>query len=90
MVTTRNSQKNSVNFNAEASFLLDELRLILNSTKHMTNAYGDIRKYVHKKPACYNICKISTGSKYANYNTSVKEELVTNNTITKGGKAFAF
>ena len=90
MVTTRNSHKDSVNSNAEASLLLDELRLILISTRHMTNTYDDILKYVHEKPACYNICKKSTGSKCAHYNTSVKGKLMTNNTINKGGKAFAF
>jgi hypothetical protein len=90
MVTTKNSQQDSVNSNAEASLLLDKLRLVLSSTRHLTSAYGDMLKYVHEKPPCYNKCKKSTDGKCANYTKRLKGELMTNNAITKGGKAFAF
>jgi hypothetical protein len=90
MVTTRNSHQESINSNAEASLLLDKLRLILNSARHMTSAYGDMLKYVHEKPACYNICKKGTGAKCVNYKKRLKGELMTNNETIQGGKAFAF
>jgi hypothetical protein len=57
MVTTRNLHQDNANSNAEESLLLDKTRLILSSTKHMTSSHVDMLKYVHEKPACYNICK---------------------------------
>ena len=90
MVTTRNSHQDTVNSNAEASLLLDKLRLVLSSTRHLTSAYGDMLKYVHEKPPCYNKCKKSTECKCANYTKRLKGELMTNTAITMGGKAFAF
>lgn len=90
MVTTRNLHKDSVNSNAEASLLLDKLRLVLISTRHLTSANGDMLKYVHEKPHCYNICKKGTDGKCANYTKRLKGELMTNNAVTHGGKAFAF
>ena len=56
MVTTINSNQDSNDSNVEASLLSDKLRLVLNSTRHPTGTYGDMLKYVHEKPACYNIC----------------------------------
>jgi hypothetical protein len=90
MVTTGNSHQDADNSNVEASLLLDKLRLILNSTKHLPSSYGDMLKYVHEKPACYNICKKSTGAKCAYYTKRLKGELMTKNAITGGGKTFAF
>jgi hypothetical protein len=90
MVTTRNSHQDTVKSNAEASLLLDKLRSVLSSTRHMTSSYGDILKYVHEKPPCYNKCKKSTDSKCANYTNRLKGELMVNNAITKRGKAFVF
>ena len=89
MVTTRNSHQDTVNSNAEASLLLDKLRLV-SSTRHLTSSYGDMLKYVHEKPPCYNKCKKSTECKCANYTKRLKGELMTNTAITMGGKAFAF
>jgi hypothetical protein len=90
MVTTENSHQDADSSNAESNLLLDELRLILNSIKHLPSSYGDMLKYVHEKPACYNICKKSTGAKCAYYKKCLKGEMMTNNAITGGCKTFAF
>jgi hypothetical protein len=57
MVTTRNSHQDTVNSNAEASLLLDKLRSVLSSARHLASLYGDMLKYIHEKPPCYNKCK---------------------------------
>jgi hypothetical protein len=57
MVTTRNSHQDTVNSNAEASLLLDKLRSVLSSARHMASLYGDMLKYIHEKPPCYKKCK---------------------------------
>jgi hypothetical protein len=62
MVTTRNSDKDIINSDCGASLLLGRLILILNSTGHPASKYGDVLKYVHEKPACYNRCEKGTGA----------------------------
>ena len=90
MVTTKNSNKDTFNSNTEARPLLDELHLILSGTRHLTIAYDDMLKYVHEKAACHNICKKGTCAKCAYHKKRLKGELMSNNAITRGGKALAF
>jgi hypothetical protein len=88
MVTLRNSHDGSLSKNVER-LLLDKLILISTGNEHVTSADGDRLKYVHEKPACYNICKKGKGVRRAGYET-FEAKLMLTLKLPKGGKARAY
>ena len=67
MVTLRNSHNGSLDSKGWGRLLSDKLILILTCNEHMASTRGDMLKYVHEKPACYNICEKCTDAERVNY-----------------------
>ena len=63
MVTIKNlAHRDTISCDGAEGSFLDGLILILNSTEHSANRHGDIFKYVHEKPRCYNRCEKAQAS----------------------------
>jgi len=82
MVTRRNLHDDSLNSKGVGRLLLDKLILISTCNEHVASANGDMLKYVHEKPACYNICEKGTGAERASYKT-FEAKLMANTEITE-------
>jgi hypothetical protein len=91
MVTAKNSayRSNAIS-GGERSHLLDRFILVLKKTKHAPSRHGDMLKYVHEKPRCYNICGKDASAKRACYNKALEAELMVTNGIVQGGKLFDY
>jgi hypothetical protein len=73
MVTLRNSHNDSLNSKSVGRLVLDRLILILTGNEQATSAHGDMLKYVHEKPACYNICETGTDAERASHKKRLRQ-----------------
>ena len=88
MATLRNSYDGSLYSKGVGRLLLDKLIFISAGNERVTSTDGDRLKYVHGKPACFNICKNGTGVKHARYKKTLEAGLMVNSEISQGGKLF--
>jgi hypothetical protein len=89
MVTLRYSHDGSLDSKGVGRLLLDKLIFISAGNERVTSTDGDRLKYVHGKPACFNICKKGRGVRRAGYNT-FRTKLMLTLKLPKGGKARAY